>query len=69
MDDFRELDNVGTRYATGINNFMVERDGHVPNRRQIGVNVTVEDFQKVKDEALRQGTSMGAVLRQLIELL
>lgn len=68
MDDFRELDNVGTRYATGINNFVVER-GHVPNRRQIGVTVTVEDFQKVKDEALRQGTSMGAVLRQLIELL
>ena len=54
-----------TRYATGEN----ASQTWVPDRRQINVPCSIEQFQKVKDEALRQGVSMSEVMRQLVDLL
>jgi hypothetical protein len=53
-----------TRFATGENSH-----APYPDRRQINTPCTVEQFQKVKDEALRQGTTIADVMRQLIDLL
>ena len=52
-----------TRFATG------EGKSASPDRRQIGIHVTVEQFTRIKDEAIRQGTSMSEIMRQLIDLL
>lgn len=64
MADIEPLYTNATRYATGIN-----RSAPNPDRRQVGVQMTPDDFAKVKAEAIRQDVSMSAIIRQLIDLL
>jgi hypothetical protein len=52
---------IATIHATG------QQPG-MPNR-SLSFVVTPEDFERVKAEAISQGTSMGAILRQLVDLL
>lgn len=63
MPDIESMQTIMTRQATG------EGKNDQPDRKQINTVVTDSDFIKVKTEALRQGVSIAAVVRQLIDLL
>lgn len=64
MPDIEPIFTEATKFATGVN-----KSGQAPDRKQVGVTLTNEEFIRLKDEALRQKVSIGAVLRQLIDLL
>lgn len=64
MADIEPRNSEATRLATGVNSTYVH-----PDRRQINARVTLEQFKKVQQEAVRQDTTMGEIMRQLIDLL
>ena len=53
-----------TRFATGEGKHKT-----VIDRKQIGVWLTTQDFERVKAEAIHQDVSMAEVMRQLVDLL
>lgn len=61
MTHIEPRQSIATIHATG--------DAAATPNRSLSFVVTPEDFDRVKAEAIRQKTSMGAVLRQLVDLL
>lgn len=57
--------NDTTRYATGGN----RAQKYIGTNRQICLHVSEEMFNIVKAEALREGCSLGEIIRQCLELV